>query len=88
MTTLRDISEVHSQICAVIPKENIEFRRELEEYIDSLWYMAPELRIGPVAFIPYTIILNKYMPNSSLINSNSPSWQIQVRDIFSNVKTR
>lgn len=79
MSVLRDIVNVHSQIYAIIPKENEEFREELEEFINSTWNLAPEVRSGPEVYIPYTNILYKYIPNPNC------DWQIKVRDIFNGV---
>ena len=86
MTNYRDILDVHTQIYAVIPAENNEFRNELENYINSIWNLAPEIRKGPETFISYTRILYKYIPDPHLLNDNDQNWKIQVRDIFNGVK--
>jgi len=82
ITKLRDILDVHKQIMNVIPEENVEFRRALQNYIDSIWNQPPEACRGSYTYIPYTLILSKYIPNPHLLNDNDPIWKFQVRDIF------
>ena len=75
----RDILDVHSKIYHIIPEENKNFKRELKDYIDSIWNISPEIRRSANVFILYSMILGKYIPN---VNDNDISWKIKVRDIF------
>ena len=85
MSIPRDIGEVHNKIMNVIPDENIDFKSELQEYMVSISFRAPEIRRSSITFTPYAVILYKYIPNPELLNENDPIWKFQVRDIFNGV---
>ena len=75
----RLIEDVHEKIYKLIPLEQVELRRELDTFIQTLWNIAPEVRSGPEAYIPYASILSKWInPNAE----NLVLWQNRVIAIF------
>ena len=80
----RSISSVYQQILKVIPSEEIELRKELSEYIDGLWNIAPEAMCDSNVFIPFANILSKHIRS---LEPGVDQWKFDVRDIFSGTKT-
>jgi hypothetical protein len=78
MQTLRDIEDVHKKIIAIIPDENKDLKNELNEFIDSIWNLAPELRKSGYTFLPYQNILLKHLDHDNLNNV----WKPQIKHIF------
>ena len=78
----RDIIDVYEKINEVIPNEYNEFKKELKDYIDSLWNQAPEVRMSSHTFIPFSNILIKYIPNIIHLSNEDLIWKFNVRDIF------
>lgn len=81
----RFIENVHQKIMEIIPENEKDFRKELSDYIESIWNKAPEVRQSSESFIPYYLILSKYIPNYTELNETDPDWWIKTRDIFSDI---
>ena len=82
----RFIEDVHKKILEQIPSNQIEFREELQNYIDSLWNIAPEVRRSSHTYIPYFNIMSKYIPNITELKDSDPEWWFECRDIFCDKK--
>ena len=80
----RDIIDVYDRINSVIPDDQINIKLALKSYINSIWNLAPEVRKGPEAYIPFQNILMINIPNIVNINDDYIKWIIIVRDIFCN----
>lgn len=80
----RFIEDVHEQIIRCIPEEEADFRLELNDYINSTWNKAPEVRKSAETFIPYYYILSKYISSFSELNEAEPKWKFDIIDIFCN----
>lgn len=78
MRQQRNIIDVHTQIINVIPDDN-DLKRELDDYISSLWNIAPEVLQSAETYVPYSFILSKYV---TFTDDNEPKWKYQVKDIF------
>lgn len=81
----RYIDDVHKKIYDAIPSSEIEFRNELKEYIESIWNKAPEVRKSSETYIPYYLILKKYIPDLENLSSSEPIWHVKCRNIFCNI---
>lgn len=81
----RYIDDVHKKIYDAIPSSEIDFRNELKEYIESIWNKAPEVRKSSETYIPYYIILKKYISNIENLSSSDPIWFYKCRNIFCNI---
>ena len=46
----RFIEDVNKKILKIIPHEQIEFRNELNDYVNSTWNKAPEVRKSAETF--------------------------------------
>ena len=79
---MRDIIEVYNKIIDIIPDDQVEVKSLLNEFIDSLWNKAPEIRRGPETFVPFGNILINNIPNILELNHSEPRWKFDVRDIF------
>ena len=79
----RLINDVHKKMIIKIPDSEKEFKSELEEYIESIWNIAPEIKTGPHTYIPYFNIIIKYIPNYHNLTQDDPKWMFDCRDIFS-----
>ncbi len=82
----RFIEDVHKKILEQIPTNQTEFREELQNYIDSLWNIAPEVRRSSHTYIPYFNIMVKYIPNITELKDSDPEWWFECRDIFCDKK--
>lgn len=82
----RDIHDVYAKIIVVIPDEYVEFKNELTNYIKSLCYTAPELRISSHTYMPFAEILIDYIPNIYELTTEDELWKINVRNIFRGVE--
>ena len=82
----RFIEDVHKKILEQIPTNQTEFREELQNYIDSLWNIAPEVRRSSHTYIPYFNIMSKYIPNITELKDSDPEWWFECRDIFCDKK--
>ena len=80
----RDIIDVYDRINSVIPDDQINIKLALKSYINSIWNLAPEVRRGPEAYIPFQNILMINIPNIVNLTDDDPKWIIMVRDIFCN----
>jgi hypothetical protein len=72
----RDIIDVINRILEVIPTTETLLINELQEYRDSLWNKAPEIRTTRDGFLPVQKILSKHI----LLLDND--WKLQVLHIF------
>lgn len=79
---MRDIIDVYEKINKVIPLEYDKFKKELEDYIDSLWNQSPEVRMSSHTFIPFANILIKHIPNILHLSNEDERWKSDVRNIF------
>lgn len=75
----RNIADVHKQIINIIPDDNNDLKKELDNYIYSLWNLAPELYYSAETYIPYSNILSKHI---CFEDKNEPKWKYHVKDIF------
>jgi hypothetical protein len=82
MNDLRDIVDVYNKINFIIPNDYVEFKKELKNYIDSLWNKAPEVLRSAETYIPFSYILMKYIPNICDLTTDEPSWKFNVKNIF------
>jgi len=82
----RFIEDVHKKILEQIPANQKEFREELQNYIDSLWNIAPEVRKSSHTYIPYFNIMFKFIPNITDLKDSDPEWWFECRDIFCDKK--
>ena len=57
-----------------------------QNYIDSLWNIAPEVRRSSHTYIPYFNIMSKYIPNITELKDSDPEWWFECRDIFCDKK--
>ena len=80
----RDIIDVYDRINSVITDDQINIKLALKSYINSIWNLAPEVRKGPEAYIPFQNILMINIPNIVNLTDDDPKWIIMVRDIFCN----
>jgi len=78
----RDIVDVCEQIIQAIPVDQIKLKKELEDYIGSLWNKAPEVKRGSETFIPVANILISNIPKILELTSEDPKWNFDVRNIF------
>jgi hypothetical protein len=79
---MRDIIDVYEKINEVIPLKCNKFKKELKNYIDSLWNQAQEVRMSSHTFIPFANILIKHIPNILHLSNEDERWKFNVRDIF------
>ena len=82
MENLRDIYDVYEIINSYIPFEYNELKKDLKNYIDSIWNQAPEVRRSSETYIPFANILIKYIPNISCLEPNDDKWKFNIKDIF------
>jgi len=82
MENLRDIYDVYEIINSYIPFEYNELKKDLKNYIDSIWNKAPEVRRGSETYIPFANIILKYIPNISYLEPNDDKWKFNIKDIF------
>jgi len=59
MSASRDVVKVIPQLLEKIPYEEVELRRDIEEYNCSLFNQAPEVRVTAYCWIPLQTILQK-----------------------------
>lgn len=83
MGKLRDIVDVYKKIDEIIPSDNIEFKQKLNDFIDSIFNLAPEVRRSKETYIPFLNILIKYIPNLFELAYDEPIWKFYVKNIFS-----
>ena len=74
----RDIFEVIAKILEIIPKEEMQLIKSLNNYLDKLEFMPPEYLFCYHSWGPLTDILNKNIPDVK------EEWQIKIRDIINN----
>ena len=57
---------------------------ELKTFIRSLEYgnFAPEVRRGPMVYIPFANIIIEHIPTIQHLEKHEPVWKYNVRDIF------
>ena len=79
---MRDIQDVYNKIIKIIPDDQIKIKSLLEEFINSIWNKAPEVRTGPETFVPFGNILINNIPNILELTHDEPRWKFDVRDIF------
>jgi hypothetical protein len=79
----RLIEEVNKKIYKAIPVEQIEFRSELRNYVETLWNKAPEVRSGPDVYLQYASILAKWIDPHG---ENLKPWEKNIIDIFNGVE--
>lgn len=82
MENLRDIYDVYEIIDSYIPYEYNELKKDLKDYIDSIWNQAPEVRRSSDTYIPFANILIKYIPNISDLQPNDEKWKYNIKNIF------
>lgn len=78
MVEPRDIEYVHNQIIFYIPDEKVELKNSLNNYIDSIWNLAPEIRKSAGGFVPYINILVKHLNE----NDANKDWNIKIKNII------
>ena len=78
MSILRDIEDVHKKIIVYIPDEKLELKNSLNEYIDSIWNLAPEIRSSAGTFVPYINILTQYLDKDDI----NTDWNIKITNII------
>ena len=61
MSASRDVTKVIPQLLAKIPREEVELRREIQEYSGTLFNQAPEVRHTSYCWIPLQEILQKHI---------------------------
>jgi hypothetical protein len=57
----RDVGDVCDQILKMIPPIEHVIRKDIEDYSNSLWNVAPELRQSAVGWNPLMRILNYHV---------------------------
>lgn len=79
----RLLENVHDAIMAAIPETEVGIRNALQNYIDTIWNKAPEVRQGPEVYGPYTDILVSHIcANGLLVEGEDAEWKFVVQDIF------
>jgi hypothetical protein len=81
----RLIEEVNKKIYRAIPVEQIKFRKELLNYMETLWNKAPEVRSGPDVYMQYASILAKWIDPHC---ENLKPWEKNIIDIFNGVEEK
>lgn len=79
MSEPRDIIDVYKKIDAVIPEEHKRLKDELEIYVQTLYYKAPEVRKSGDLYIEFAKILENYVLNYTTMEE---PWIFQMKKIF------
>ena len=77
-TPQRDIFEIIEKILEIIPKEEEQLIKSLNNYLNKLAFMPPEYLFNCHSWGPLTNILNNNIPDVK------EEWQIKIRDIINN----
>ena len=75
----RPIEQVYKLIIEQIPQDQIKLKLELEQFIESIWNKAPEVRSSGEVYLPFANILSKYIAPHE---PNLSGWKKKVVDIF------
>jgi len=76
----RNVVEIYKIIKELIPDHEVDLKRDLEEYIYSLWNIAPENLYTGYSWTPFINILNYH------IVEIMESWQEEIQQIISDRK--
>jgi hypothetical protein len=76
--TGRDVKEIIITIMEIIPETEIELLKDLNILKDNLAFKPPELRKTGYCWIPFTNLLNNYIPEIK------EEWQIKIQNILHN----
>ena len=75
----RSAKDVLDKILLVIPDTEDQLLAELTNFQKwELHYKAPELLTGPDAWLPFLIILNRFIPEKK------EEWQLEIKRILDN----
>ena len=72
----RSVDKVLEKIIILVPEEEEKIKRALNDYLESLWNKAPEVRRGPECWVPLQQLLGSY------ITSFDEEWKQQVLKEF------
>ena len=74
----RLVEDVLKIIMKIIPTNEVELIKDLNNYDKSLFNKAPEVRRGADCWIPFINILDLHIPN--IVDE----WHIKIRDVLNN----
>ena len=80
MDDSRSVVMVIEDILKIVPLDQVELINEINIYKKSLWNKAPETLLIGETWIPFIMILNKFIPD---IREN---WQIEIHQFLNNSK--
>jgi hypothetical protein len=72
----RSVDKVLEKIIRLVPEEEEKIKKVLNDYLESLWNKAPEVRRGPECWVPLQKLLTSYIP------SFDKEWKQQILKEF------